>query len=49
MYDYLKEQYNKGTDNRLVRAKLKEGLGGHKEKLDACFLIDQILFLEMAS
>lgn len=48
MYEMLKMDNEKGTDSRLVRAKLKEGLKGHKEMLDACFKIDQIIFLEMA-
>jgi len=47
VYEFLKFNRRKGTDEALIHAKIKDMVGGHKSTLSLCFELDVIVYMEI--
>jgi len=47
VYEFLKFNRRKGTDEAQIYAKIKDMVGGNKSTLSLCFELDGIVFMEI--
>jgi len=47
IYDFLKFNRRKGTDEAVMHERIKEIVGGDKKIMSLCFELDGLVFLEL--
>jgi hypothetical protein len=47
VYEFLKFNRRKGTDEALIHSKIKDMVGGNKAMMSQCFELDVIVFMEI--
>lgn len=47
VYEFLKFNRRKGTDEALIFAKIKDMVGGNRSMMSHCFVLDGIVFMEI--
>jgi hypothetical protein len=47
VYEFLKFNIRKGTDEGVIHAEIKKMVGGDKAKMNHCFNLNCILFMEL--
>ena len=47
VYEFLKFNRRKGTDEGLIHAEIKKMVGGDKRLMNHCFNLDGIVFMEL--
>lgn len=47
VYEFLKFNRRKGTDEALITGKIKEMVGGDRAMMSHCFVLDGIVFMEI--